>query len=556
MDREQRAPTPMASKRQPEGDISAPWDVLTRHQKVLILGGVILALFLASLDQTIVSTAMPRIIADLGGFDRYTWVTTAYLLASTTVVPIVGRLSDMYGRKWFFTFGIIVFLVGSVLCGLSQTMTQIIVFRGLQGIGGGTMMANAFVSIGDLFPPAERGKYQGYMGGVFGLSSIIGPALGGFVTDALSWHWVFYINLPLGIPVVLLFMRFFPSVRPSGQAHRIDYLGGALLILTILPLLLALSWGGVQYAWGSVQVAGLLVFSGVMATAFLVVETRALEPIVPLGIFCNRIVSVSMAAIFLTGFTMFGAIVFIPLFFQGVLDASATNSGSFLTPMMLAVVVGGAISGEALSRFGGHYRIQSLIGLALMATGLFLLSRMTPETSYARAVFNTVLFGLGLGVTFPLFTIAVQNAVDYRVMGIATSTIQFIRSVGGTLGLAVLGSVMVGRFTIAFAETVPSAVKQALPPEQLTALGQNPQALVDPQALDSLEAAFVQMGPEGAALAGQLLEATHTALASAITEVFLIGLAATLIALAVAAFLKEVPLARGGRARRSGPKEI
>jgi hypothetical protein len=267
-------------------------------------------------------------------------------------------------------------------------------------------------------------------------------------------------------------------------------------------------------------------------------------------------VSVSMAAIFLTGFTMFGAIVFIPLFFQGVLDASATNSGSFLTPMMLAVVVGGAISGEALSRFGGHYRIQSLIGLALMATGLFLLSRMTPEISYTRAVFNTVLLGLGLGITFPLFTIAVQNAVDYRLMGIATSTMQFIRSVGGTLGLAILGSVMAGRFTITFAEMVPSTVKQALPSEQLTALGENPQALVDPQALESLEAAFSQMGPEGTVLAGQLLEAIRTALASAITEVFLIGLTATLIALAVVVFLKEVPLARSRRARRSGPKKI
>ncbi|NQW23562.1 MAG: MFS transporter [SAR202 cluster bacterium] len=534
----------------------APWEILTRRQIMLTFGGVMLAMFLASLDQTIVATAMPRIIADLYGFDRYTWVTTAYLLASTTVVPIVGRLSDIYGRKWFLTVGIIIFLIGSALSGLSQTMTQLIVLRGVQGIGGGVMMSIALVSIGDLFPPTERGKYQGILSGVFGLSSIIGPALGGFVTDTLSWHWVFYINLPLGIPVVFLFIRFFPHVRSSDQTHQIDYLGMMLLVLSVVPLLLALSWGGSQYPWMSVQVIGFIIFSMVMTVIFIAVESRVPEPIIPLSIFRNRIVSVSMVAIFFTGFAMFGTIIFVPLFFQGVLGASATNSGTFLTPMMLGVVFGAAVSGQALSRLGGHYHIQSVIGLVIMVAGMFLLTQMTPDTGYGSAVFSIVLLGVGLGSTFPLFTIAVQNAVDFKFMGVATSTTQFIRSVGGTMGLAVLGSIMANRFTATFAESVPTAVKDALPPGQLDVLGQNPQALVNPDTLGAVNNAFSQMGPEGAALAVQLLDAVRSALSGAITEVFMIGLVGTLIALAaVTAFLKEVPLEQGGHVLRSPGSE-
>ena len=330
---------------------------LPRREVVLTLAGVMMAMFLGSLDQTVVGTAMPRIIADLGGFDRYTWVTTAYLVTSTTMLPIAGRLTDMYGRKWFYIGGIAIFLAGSALSGLSQTLTQLIVFRGLQGIGGGIMMANAFIVIGDLFPPAERGKYQGLITAVFGLSAIVGPILGGFITDNLSWHWIFYINLPLGIPVILLFIRFFPRVRPSGLKHQLDLPGLAVLILAVVPLMLGLSWGGVQYAWASPQVIGALAMSAIMVVLFVVVESRAAEPIMPLGIFRNRVVTVSTLAIFFVGFGMFGGIIFIPLFFQGVLGYSATRSGSFLTPMMLGVVVGSLVSGQALSRLGGHYRI-------------------------------------------------------------------------------------------------------------------------------------------------------------------------------------------------------
>ncbi len=521
---------------------------LPRRQVLLTMGGVMLALFLASLDQTIVGTAMPRIIADLGGFDRYTWVTTSYLVASTAIVPISGRLSDIYGRKWFYIGGITIFLIGSVLSGLSATMGQLIGYRAIQGLGAGVMMAIAFVSVGDLFPPAERGKYQGVIAAVFGLSSVIGPTLGGFITDTLSWHWVFFVNVPVGVVVIALFVRFFPAIRPTGVSHSIDYLGVVLLLLSVVPLLMALSWGGVQYEWASPQIIGMLAFAAAMTGLFLLQESRTAEPILPLSIFRNRVVSVSLAVVFLTGFAMFGGIIFIPLFFQGVLGSSATSSGSFLTPMMLGTVFGAAISGQLLSRLGGHYRIQGLAGVGLMAVGTFLVSRMDVQTSYVNAVANIVLLGFGLGMTFPVFTIAVQNAVPYKLMGVATSSTQFFRTIGGTLGLAILGSFMVGRFKDDLAAEIPDAARQALPPGMLDQMASNPQALVSPQAMDGMQQAFAQMGPQGAELARQVVLGLREALAFAISNVFVVSLLVLALAFIVTLLLKEVPLQRRRRA--------
>ncbi len=517
---------------------------LPRRQVLLTLGGVMLAIFLASLDQTIVGTAMPRIIADLGGFDRYTWVTTSYLVASTAIVPISGRLSDIYGRKWFYIGGITIFLIGSVLSGLSSTIGQLIAYRAIQGVGAGVMMAIAFVSVGDLFPPAERGKYQGVIAAVFGLSSVIGPTLGGFITDTLSWHWVFFVNVPVGVVVIALFVRFFPAFRPAGVAHSVDYLGVVLLLLSVVPLLMALSWGGVQYEWASPQTIGMLAFAAAMTALFLLQESRATEPILPLSIFSNRVVSVSLAAVFLTGFAMFGGIIFIPLFFQGVLGSSATSSGSFLTPMMLGTVFGAAISGQLLSRLGGRYRIQGLAGVGLMAVGTFLVSRMDVQTSYVQAVANIVLLGFGLGITFPVFTIAVQNAVPYTLMGVATSSTQFFRSIGGTLGLAILGSFMVGRFKDDLAAEIPETARQALPPGMLDQMASNPQALVSPQAMDGMQQTFAQMGPQGAELARQVVLGLREALAFAISNVFVVSLVVLALAFVVTLLLKEIPLQR------------
>ena len=522
---------------------------MPRRQVVFTMGGLMLALFLAALDQTVVSTAMPRIIADLGGFDRFTWVTTSYLVASTTSVPIVGRLSDLYGRKAFFIGGIIVFLVGSVLAGASQTMNQLIFFRAIQGIGGGSMMALSFASVGDLFPPAERGKYQGIVAGVFGLSSVIGPTLGGFITDNLSWNWVFYINVPLGLAVIVLFIRFFPHIRPDRLARRLDYAGMALLVLIVVPLLVGLSLGGVEFEWLSLQVVGILLFAILMIVAFIAVEQRAAEPIMPLSIYSNRVVSISLLAVFITGFGMFGAIIFVPLFFQGVLGASATSSGSFLTPMMLSMVVAATLAGQTLSRFGGHYRIQGLIGIAIMCGGMVLMSRMTADTSYVQAVGSIVVMGLGLGITFPSFTISVQNAVPHNLLGVVTSATQFYRSVGGALGLAVLGSYMASRFAAGLSDSLPAEVRRALPEEQLNEMSNNPQVLVNPEALAGLKASLADGGEQGAEVLSTLLTTLRESLASAISDVFVLGAITLAVGFVATIFLKEVPLRTRGAER-------
>ena len=522
---------------------------MPRRQVVFTMGGLMLALFLAALDQTVVSTAMPRIIADLGGFDRFTWVTTSYLVASTTAVPIVGRLSDLYGRKAFFIGGIIVFLVGSVLAGASQTMNQLIFFRAIQGIGGGSMMALSFASVGDLFPPAERGKYQGIVAGVFGLSSVIGPTLGGFITDNLSWNWVFYINVPLGLAVIVLFIRFFPHIRPDRLARRLDYAGMALLVLIVVPLLVGLSLGGVEFEWLSLQVVGILLFAILMIVAFIAVEQRADEPIMPLSIYSNRVVSISLLAVFITGFGMFGAIIFVPLFFQGVLGASATSSGSFLTPMMLSMVVAATLAGQTLSRFGGHYRIQGLIGIAIMCGGMVLMSRMTADTSYVQAVGSIVVMGLGLGITFPSFTISVQNAVPHNLLGVVTSATQFYRSVGGALGLAILGSYMASRFAAGLSDSLPAEVRRALPEEQLSEMSNNPQVLVNPEALAGLKTSLADGGEQGAEVLSILLMTLRESLASAISDVFVLGAITLAVGFVATIFLKEVPLRTRGPER-------
>ena len=507
------------------------------------MAGVMLGIFLASLDQTIVGTAIPRIVADLGGFDRFTWITSAYIVASTTAVPIVGRLSDLYGRKTFYIAAVIVFLIGSALAGLSQTMNQLIAFRAIQGLGGGSLMALAFVAVGDLFPPADRGKYQGFVAAVFGMSSVIGPTLGGFITDTLSWNWVFYINMPLGFPILFLLVRFFPNVKPPAVSRQIDVVGMAALVVTIVSLLLALSLANVQYEWLSFQIVGLLSVAVVSAAVLLLAELRATDPIMPLTIYRSRVVSLALFAVACTGFGMFGTIVFVPLFFQGVLGTSATSSGSFLTPMMLGVVVGAALSGQAMSRLGGHYRLQGLAGILTMCVGTFLVSTMSPNTSFGTAVAYIVVLGFGLGITFPAFTIAVQNAVPHDLLGAATSATQFYRSVGGAMGLAVLGSLMASRFASGLSDSLSPAMKEALPPERIAELGNDPQSLVDANALASLQDALGGAGnPE---LAQDLLTTLRTALAGAIGEAFLVGLVVLVLAAAAAALMKEYPLSKG-----------
>src|SRR6266480_2514206 len=394
---------------------------VSRGRLASILIGVMLGMLLASLDQTIVGTALPRIVADLGGLEHYAWVVTAYLLASTVTVPIYGKLSDIYGRRVFFIGGMIIFLIGSALAGTSQNMTQLIIYRGIQGLGAGGMMPIALAIIGDIFPPSERGKWQGLFVAVFGFSSIVGPTLGGWITDNWGWRWVFYVNMPVGVIAILTAGFVLPKLV-NRRKHIIDYLGVVTLVAGTVPLLLAFSWAGTQYAWGSWQIISLFSFSVVMLITFFLVEMRATEPIISPQLFKNSIFTVSTIAMFLVSAGMFGAILYLPLFVQGVLGNTATDSGLVLTPLMLGFMFSSIVGGQLLSRTG-RYKILAMIGFTIAAIGMFILSRMTPTTTQGEVVRNMLVTGLGIGVMMSLFTIVVQNALTYRQLGEVTASL-------------------------------------------------------------------------------------------------------------------------------------
>jgi EmrB/QacA subfamily drug resistance transporter len=519
-------------------DVSAPAfsRSLTRRQIVGTLAGVMVAMLLSALDQTVVGVAMPRIVADLGGFNQYTWATSIYMITSAVTVPIVGKLSDMYGRRLFYVIGIIIFTAASLGCGLSSTMTMLIVLRGIQGIGGGIMMTNSFTVIADVFPPAERAKYQGLLTAVFSFASVIGPTTGGFLTDNISWSWIFFINIPIGAIAVLIFIKFFPKFKIENVKHSIDIPGVMALVLMVVPAMLALSWGGVKYAWDSYVIIGMLVFAGVMLGLFLFLEHRAEEPIIPLHIFKNRIVAISNLTSFLTGMGMFGAIMFIPLFLQGVLGASATASGNMQIPQSIAVMIASILAGQLISRLG-HYRLFGIISMVIICTGMFLLSRLNTGSLYWHVIMCNVIIGFGLGVTMPVFTIAIQNTVPYSLLGVATSSNTFIRSFGGSIGLAVLGSIMNNRFLSAFTGNIPESVKSAVPMEEITALAHNPQALVNPAAQVQLKEMLTQPGM-AANIFDQVMQTLREALSSAISGSFLIGFMILLVGLIAAFFFK------------------
>jgi EmrB/QacA subfamily drug resistance transporter len=418
---------------------------LSTRQKIPIMLAVMSGMLLAALDQTIVSTALPRIVSELHGLKDLSWVVTAYLLTSTISVPISGKLSDIYGRKKLFLLAILIFVAGSALSGLSQNMAELIGFRALQGIGAGMLMSNAFAVIGDLFTPAERGRWQGIIGGVFGLASVIGPVLGGYLTDHASWRWNFYINVPVGVLAFFMINSFMPHIEAAKAKARIDYLGAGLLAGGLSSLLLGFVWGGSQYAWGSAQIVGLLGSAVVLLAGFVWVEQKhAKDPILPLSLFKNSIFSLSMLIVFLIGVAMFGAILYIPLFAQDVMGRTATNSGVIMTPMVLSLVFVSIIAGQAVSRTG-RYKGLAIFGMAAVTLGMLWLATMGVHTTSGQFTVRMILLGVGLGFGMPIFNLIVQNAVPHSLLGIATASVQLFRSIGATIGVAVMGSILNNR---------------------------------------------------------------------------------------------------------------
>jgi EmrB/QacA subfamily drug resistance transporter len=490
---------------------------LTHRQVLVIFSGLMLGMLLAALDQTVLATALPTIVGELGGIEHLSWVISSYLLASTTSVPIYGKLGDLYGRKRLFQFGIGLFLVGSMLSGVSQDMTQIIIFRFVQGLGAGGLMVTSQAIIGDILSPRDRGRYIGYLAIVFAFSSVAGPLIGGLFTDHIGWRWVFYVNLPIGLIALLVTSRVLHLPKHRVE-HQIDYAGALLLTGAISSILLATTWGGHQYAWTSRTILALYAGGVMLLGLLLLQEIHAKEPILPLRLFRNRTYSVSSALGLCQGIVMFGALAFVPLYLQIVKGVTATESGLRTTPMMAGMIITAIFSGQMISKHG-RYRQYPIIGTAVVSVGLALLSTMSVDTNLALVALYMLVFGLGMGLIMQVITIAVQNAVEYRDMGTATAAVNFFRSMGGALGVAMFGSVFNNRLDINVTRYVPADALQGLSTRTLTS---------SPEQLRGLSA--------------PVLEGLRQAFAHSLESVFLLAIPVGLVAFAVSWLLHDVPM--------------
>jgi EmrB/QacA subfamily drug resistance transporter len=498
---------------------------LSHRQILVVLSGLMAGMLLAALDQSIVGTALPRIVSDIGGLDQLAWVVTAYLLTSTASTPLWGKISDLYGRRPMFQAAIGTFLVGSVLSALSQNIIELVAFRAVQGIGGGGLMALAFAVVGDIIPPRERGRYQGYFGVVFGVSSVAGPLLGGWFTDGPGWRWIFWINLPIGLAalVVTSWALRLPKVRRN---HQIDYLGAATIVAAISSLLLYLSWRGVEYGWTEPWALALLGSSVVLTLLFVWIESRAAEPIIPLRLFRNPVFSVSNAFGLLTGFVMFGMIVYLPFYLQVVKGMSPTVSGLAMLPMVAGIFSTSISSGQLITRTG-RYKIYPVVGGAVIAFGVWLLSRLHADSTMWTVGVYAYVVGLGLGLTMATVMTAVQNSVEMRDMGTATSSLTFFRSMGGAIGTAMFGAILTSRLSVHLAELLPGGAAARVPDgatDNVSAIQQLPPAIKEP-----VVEAFVR----------------------SLHDVYLAGIPLAIAAFVVVLFLKELPLRTGRGAPES-----
>ncbi len=488
--------------------------IVEKYRTKIIVTGLIMGLLLSSLDQTITATAMPTIISNLGGLSLYSWVFSIYMLTATASIPIFGKMADLYGRKRIYLVGMGLFILGSALCGMAASMMQLIIFRGIQGIGAGALMPLAMTIIGDLFPPEKRGKMQGIIGAVFGISSIAGPAIGGFITEQLDWHWVFFVNLPFGILAAAILATSLKDVK-SKHKPSIDWLGALTLTLAIISILLVTVLGGDgktpgTYPWSSLPIIGLISLSVILLGLFIYIETQSKEPIMPLSLFKHRTIAVSAAVGFFSGIGMFGAITYIPLFAQGVIGVSPSQAGYILTPMMLAMVVSSTIGGFYVTKL--PFRSVMIFSMSLLSVGMLLMSRMSTSTDSLTISFYMVILGTGMGPLMPLLTVSVQNAVGFSARGVATSSIQFFRSIGGALGVSILGAAMANKMAAGL-NTLAGSL-EAIPLEQIQQFS-NAQSLLRPEVRSLMP--------------HQILEGVTQVLAQSISSVFIIGLVFILI---------------------------
>lgn len=513
---------------------------LSQKRKITIMMAIIMAMFFSAINQTIVSTAMPRIIAELQGMEYYSWVITIYMLTSTIATVLVGKLSDIYGRKPFILTGIVIFMIGALLTGFSKDIFELIIYRGIQGIGAGIIMASVFTAVGDLFPPRERGKWTGVLMAVFGFSSVLGPTLGGWLVDNFAWKWLFWVFLPIGVVAFFMILFLFPKVEKK-KSEKIDYVGSLFLTLTIVALLLGFSLAGTEFEWDSFEIIGLFAASVVFGVIFILVEKYAAEnPVLPLSLFKNDIVTISNAIGFIMNAGMMGALIYLSFFVQGVEGISPTYAGYVTMPMSIAMVVMSTVIGRKITKTGKYKRF-AIIGLPIMVAGMLIMAYMN---NVWIAVVAMVVFGIGLGVGMPIFSLTVQNAVKPSELGVATASSQLFRNLGGTIGIAVMGTIMQTSLIKNMKEAAASAsgfdfsnLDPALA-EQLKEF-QNPEMLLDQPKLEQLQATLpAEIQP----IITQMIETLRNALSESLTTVFLAGTAVLVVALILVFFLREIPL--------------